>query len=629
MGLPGFSAGSGRFRQGQWVLHHGDEIIATYFIPLAEPLGLPQHWFLPSYERVYPPQVDSIKAIPGFILRPLSEDATTDAPPGPDGEFPLDSNEVVWSNKGVLRSSVMLHRVSGNFVTRASLDAAQAVADRATAGKYKSEEVEKLVVGFIPPSSTSEAIIRDAMAAGVGEMTIAEVAVPLHVIGAIPGDLDAVLSEHADRPHAPGLPGQVDWMDFTASGEADEPNYRDVLSQRALAGLHLAIAHVRRLQSAYHIAARSPTTLMTFERLPPIIPISFRHLAKIGTAGEGVVVSVPIHRNLWAWLAPADLSEEQEEGLSEAIRRADRMAYASFLDLRREASVAFQREGDTRAAAVYAGLAAEVLLDELLQQLLWEEKLTPEQAEEAWKPGLLTRVKNDYGPRIGGSWSIVADTPVGRWSRNCADLRHRAVHGGYLPTYAEVEASLVALDELLTFLCDRLSMPKQLGAYPRTALSLVGPPGLKRRSQYSRRIRELQASTDEPNWDDTFDRWKEVLRKRRRGSQGMDRTPVLAESDLVGVLLPGGGKYFTVVHPATGLAAKVEIDRDAVEPGSPIERLVAAVDGVTPSQLGPDAFSVGTPEFNPSRVRVVGDWVESYHLVPLAGVMVDRSDFSA
>jgi hypothetical protein len=629
VGLPGLSAGSGRFRQGRWVLHHAEELIATYFIPLAEPLGLPQGWALPSYERVHTSQVDDIKAVPGFVLRPMNREALTEAPLGADGAYPLDEDEVVWSNKFLLSSSILLHRASGNFVTRASLDAAHAVAERATVGRYKVEEVEKLVVGFVPPGTTTDSLVGEALAAGVGEITVAEVAVPLHVLGPVPNELEQSLAELADRPHASGLPGSVDWMPYIIEGQAETSSYRQLVADRALAGLHLAVAHLRQFLAAYNVASRSPITPMTYERLPPIVPISFRQLAQIGTEGAGALVSVPVHRNLWAWLAPTDLGAGEREALSEAIRRGNLLPYFAFLDLRREADRAFRREGDTRAAAVYGGLAAEALLDELLCQLMWEERMTPEQAAAAWKPGLISRVRNDYRERLGGNWHVASDSPIGRWSRDCADLRHRAVHGAYLPSYFEVGASLEAIDGLLRFLCDRLSMPKQLGKYPRTALSLVGPAGLTRRSQYSRRIKELQASPQEPNWDETFDRWKEVLRKLRRTDQGIPRTPVLAESELIGVLLPDGGKYYAVAHAASGLAARVEIEGNAVEPGSSIDRLVRAVDGVTPDQLGPDAFSVGTPSFDPAHLRVSGEWIELYHLVPLAGVMVDKSDLRA
>lgn len=388
----------------------------------------------------------------------------------------------------------------------------------------------------------------------------------------------------------------------------------------------MAIADVRDLQSAYAAVTRAPITLVTYELLPPVVPIGFRQLRDIGTADTAVVVSSPTHKNLWSWLAPADLTSEQYEMFGHVRSRTDTMAFAGHLDLYREADVARKRDGDTRAAAIYAGLSAEAMLDELLLHLMWEEALTPEDAATAWRDGLLSRVKRDYTNRLGGDWDITSAGAIGNWSRNCADLRHRAVHGGYLPSYAEIDASITALNGLLSYVCDRLCLPARLRHYPRTALALAGPPGLRRRSQYSRRLVELQADPSEPNWDVTFARWKEVFRRVRRQSQGIARTPDASASELIAVARPSGTKYYCLSHPQTGLAIEVEVDPLAREEAGSLQVVAEWLEQVDVTGYQQGGLSFGVPNPDLSRISFQGDWVEAYHLLPLGSVMVDKSD---
>jgi hypothetical protein len=618
---------AGSFDRGGWALHHRDEVIASYFIPLPEPLGFPNAWFLPLYEQPPATETERLRAGGGFVLVPLSEDAVPEPAVVGGSEYELPSDERNWSNKHVLRSSLMLHLVGTNFITRASIDAAHAVANRATGGKYNAEEVEPLVVGFVGQGSIPDDVLRESLAAGVGAVTVAEVAVPLHILGAVPSDLECDFADLSKSEDKDALPSRQAWPEYAAESDfANQDDYRAELAKRALNGLRMAIADLRDLQSAYHAATRTPVTLMTFELLPPILPVGFRQLRDVGTPETATIVSATTHRNLWAWLAPPELTPEQFEQFAHAQSRTDRMVFAGHLDLHREADVARQRDGDTRAAAIYAGLAAEALLDELLLHLMWEEALRPEDAASAWRDGLLSRVRRDYADRLGGDWDITSTGAVGRWSRECADLRHRAVHGGYLPSYAELEGSLAALNGLVTYVCDRLCLPARLRHYPRTALALAGPPGLKRRSQYSRRLTELQADPNETKWDATFARWKEAFRKIRRQGQGFPRVPVVADSDLIAVARPSGAKYYCVSHRETGLAAEVTIDPLASEKSPHFGVVADWLAGIDVSGYQQAGLSMGVHNDDPTLVSLQGEWVEAYRLLPLGSVMVDKSD---
>ncbi len=620
-----FTGMAGRFDQGTWALHHRDEIIVTYFIPLPEPLGLPDAWRLPLHENLPVTEPERIvRWADGFVLVSLADD---DAPESPTSahEHPLPVDERNWANKHVLRSSTHLHRVGTNFAARASIDAAHAVAGRATAGRYNSEEVEPILVGD-DRGGFPEDLLRESFAAGVGVVTVAEVAVPIHVLGVVPEALEVNFAE-LSRERGETSPGGREWSQYVSRADFDsDAEYVAEIGRRALNGLRIAIGDLRDLQSSYHAVTRAPITLISYELLPPILPVCFRQLKGVGDPNAATVVSVQTHENLWAWLVPPNLTAEQYEQFRDVRSRLDQMSFTSHLDLRREAEVARKRDGDTRAAAIYAGLAAEALLDELLLHLMWEEKLTPEQAASAWRDGLLSRVKKDYAPRLGGDWDITSQGAVGRWSRDCAELRHRAVHGGYQASHSEVDASIAALDGLLTYVCDRLCLPAKLRHYPRTALSLAGPPGLRRRSQYSRRLIDLQADVTEPNWGETFSRWRDVYRRIRREAQGFPRVPLVDECELIAVARPSGAKYFCMVHRETGLAVKVDIPPQVRESHERVKIVADWLDNVDVGGYAQGGLSMGVTDPDTTLIPVRDNWVEAYHLLPLASVMVDKSD---
>jgi hypothetical protein len=113
-----------------------------------------------------------------------------------------------------------------------------------------------------------------------------------------------------------------------------------------------------------------------------------------------------------------------------------------FFNIRREALLAVY-SGNTIVAGILFGSAAEILLDELLLLLLWEEGTCPDEASALFKnretDTTLKRVKSKlYQTRIGGDWSMNRDGLIGRWRSSIAELRNRITHSGYEPTQKEM-----------------------------------------------------------------------------------------------------------------------------------------------------------------------------------------------
>ena len=330
--------------------------------------------------------------------------------------------------------------------------------------------------------------------------------------------------------------------------------------------------------------------------------------------------------NLWGVLRPSDLGRDDLGRVSLARSRIDgNAAFAAHLDLFREADVAFRRNGDTRLASLLFGLAAESLFDDLLLHLQWEQKLTPEEASALWAEGLDTRVKKMYAERLGGDWGLGGKGAIGSWSRDVAELRHRVAHGGYEPSREEAEASGESTSRLVSYLCDRLCTQSVLRRFPRTALALAGQPGLRKRRVYSNRLRALEISRDEPPWGETFGRWRDTHRRIRRDAVGVRRLPSQKDAFLLAVYRNAGLLHWCLHARATSLATRVQVGQASIP--EELHRHLDYVVTHTESLMGDDPYSVAVDRSYAVRWKHVDPWVEEYHLVPRAGVMVDRSDF--
>ena len=227
------------------------------------------------------------------------------------------------------------------------------------------------------------------------------------------------------------------------------------------------------------------------------------------------------------------------------------------------------------------------------------------------------------GSAVG--WDLSGSSPIAEWSKKVAELRNRVVHGAYVPTFSESGNALSAVHNLVSYLCDRLSSDRVIRLYPRTCFVLVGPPGLERRGVESRHIQDLLARPGEPPWDETFARWKAALQRIRRDRLAAPRLPSEDGAYLLAVVTPDGELRWCLHDRRVAMAAAMEVqESDIPEPTRRgLDRLVQEVRAsrpVDPVSLAPH------DEALPTFTRI-GQWVEEYHLVPMAGVMVDRSDF--
>jgi hypothetical protein len=281
-----------------------------------------------------------------------------------------------------------------------------------------------------------------------------------------------------------------------------------------------------------------------------------------------------------------------------------------------DARRAFNRHGDARSASINAALACEVLLDELLGCLLWEEGERPEDWSRYFDDTtLLERVRsNAYSNRLRGDWRLNVDGPIADWSNDVRSLRNRLLHTSYVPSSIEARSALESTLGLMRYL--DVLLRGATTRYPRTAF-MYGGENLFSRTALSRHLRPLQRSEDEPSWKEVSRNWQDVMNRARRDGAWSLGEPSLDECSLLAVKHATGEVRFALLHAPSERAASVS------EPDtSPQQRALLAQFSPPP---GIPAISAKLMDNELPRDR--GPWVAAYRLVPMRPVMVTGERF--
>lgn len=424
-----------------------------------------------------------------------------------------------------------------------------------------------------------------------------------------------------DLPKGSGISENYELQSDSTVVEIVAPLDEDVENPMS-AAFDRGISHVREFQRALFASTRIPLTLITRERLPPLIPCGIR---KVGPAKEEGPASLSLFQLNWNIipLSRGDvLSRLEMENVHHALEaQPGQRVFASFLDLWRQAQNAFRINGDYRATSLFSAVSAEVLLDDLLCHLFWEEGLRPEEASEVFECGLMKRVRTHFHPRLGGSgWDAIQPGPVRDWHRHIAGLRHRVIHAGYEPTLAEARQALASLDELQAFVVSRLTTQRALRGHPRTTMSFVGRDLMKARGWWSRRLKNIQDDPQEPHWVSTFMRWKAAMLRSRRDVWRDDPTPSVDASIVVAVIHPGPEIVWVLHDPAAAMACRANPPTTFNdEQREVLDQLIRELGEAS------DAFSAA---FQGSTASRIADhpWVNEYRLLPLHGVMLKGND---
>lgn len=300
----------------------------------------------------------------------------------------------------------------------------------------------------------------------------------------------------------------------------------DALDAQLTTAFEQGVEHVKAIQSAYHVATDHPVRLMSKRHMPPVVPYV---LARMGPDGRPHPVGDPAvfllnPTAMSGALRPDPLTDEQRERFEVAASLEPDHPFLGYVDLRREARVLWEFDGDVRPAVVAAQSAAETMLNVLLLMMMWEEETAPQDAARVLAdPRFAARVRSEFPPRLGGNWGTGG--PVGDYEVSLLHLRNRVVHSSHCPTREEAERALTALFDLERFVADRLAEDRNRTRCARTATLFLGEAGLRRRGVWTRKLRELRQNDEEPHWVSTFGRWQRVVEDEWFGSSHQPAPP--------------------------------------------------------------------------------------------------------
>lgn len=355
--------------------------------------------------------------------------------------------------------------------------------------------------------------------------------------------------------------------------------------EELLKALNVAVEHVRFVQRVVAVATQRAVTLTSRATIPPLIPTFAGSLHE--TVEDDVNYRLPTIESSIQWIVPDSApplafgilqQPFDDEMLQKVSTAADNLsrggAFLTYADLRREAQSQRYLHGSDRMALVAVASAGEVLLDTTLLHMLWEEHVAPTVAAEYFDRhvGHTARVSRHFPSRLSGGWEPESKTPAGVYLRDVVRLRHRVVHAGHEPSDAEMERAWVALFELERYLGDRLAHQRNLNRYSRTALAWMGENGLRKRRRWTRRVRELMNDSREPNWIETFARWRTHV---DRSLSDLTEPPGTATDQLMlyADLLESGDVRWVIHDPSTAHAAIV--DPHDLRDSSAIEKTIS------------------------------------------------------
>lgn len=253
--------------------------------------------------------------------------------------------------------------------------------------------------------------------------------------------------------------------------------------------------------------------------LPPAIPFTTRYPFMDDVRNMGIFFINAGETNIH--FAQPDLTDDEFEKMVMMVVRNRKarplgdptMTWALH---GRRAQRALYLDCDFESTVIWQHAATETLFDFILLSSLWEEKLEVHKAAEIFRPSLRTRLRTAYASRFGGAWDAKArDTHIERFIKHIAEIRNQVIHAGYQPLEEEAELALTVGGEIEKFVKELLVAKRFV--YPRTALMILGIPGLQRRGAWSKRMAEqTEDLLDEPDWMKQFSSWAAEVRTAAR-----------------------------------------------------------------------------------------------------------------
>lgn len=388
-----------------------------------------------------------------------------------------------------------------------------------------------------------------------------------------------------------------------------------------------ALEAIRRIQRAYGGATgRAPAPVSRSSLPPAMMMFVFDPSTSFERRHERPQVFVPA-RGAGATLADAptvtdDVVRRLDHLYGELDRRSPfRVGEQLMLEARRFV----EDHDDPRSSVAAIATACEVLLDDVLACMLWEDGKRPEREASLFELPLMKRVRsNEFSARLGGDWDVDGDGSIGQWARRVAWRRNNMLHTGEEMTLDDAEDAFDAGFGLLMFL--RSELLDAADRYGRTMWMLVGRPDVPDAIRDTH-IKPLLDDPTETKWTDSSAHWIRVMRySRKHGEWGRPANP--EDVALVAITYPDGHLVWVVVDERLerGLIVK--------DPSSWASDEVRS--GVAQRKVGDTAQVARITKATSSHdstvpLPVEGEWVAAYRLLPGRPAMVtgEELDYEA
>lgn len=410
--------------------------------------------------------------------------------------------------------------------------------------------------------------------------------------------------------------GFTDLWHFVA--ELEVTFHRDSLPDldERSAAFEAALEKLQRVQDSYALITGTAPAALTLETLPELIPIETRG------------INEPAVQELYCpnFNVPG-LGDEVEAPVScEVLKQLDFQvggAFWSYHAHRKQALGALAKEGDYNKALISAATAAELLFDELLRALLWENNWDPEHAARQYFSGhenatALKRLKRHFAALLDYDWDPSTCVTLQKWRVGLASPRNWALHNGSRVPRAIAEQAIEALLELDAMVGARVA--QNVEAYPRVAHLLLGGEGMRNMGVWSQDIHDRVSSEREVVWHPTFSRWRDATVRAAANLEGLEPTPSLDRA-LLHVVFEPHRRRWVLLDELANYATPVKENPDYLsqEQQEWMEKLSAepVAHGTVVAMSGHGLRKWAT--------RGNG-WQRPYKLLPTLGVMRDGSD---
>jgi hypothetical protein len=205
----------------------------------------------------------------------------------------------------------------------------------------------------------------------------------------------------------------VDWPAFNVPAtvvEATVSIYRDGVTDEMYGSmLNDVVDEIRRLQRVCSYVPGLPVRPVSLEALPPYIPTATGSVGESGFRTDGDVHVYLLPQNVIKVPARRDFDPVEMQSFQSFLYRSDGV-FSGFLASQSEARAALLHRGDARSSLLASATACEVLLDDFLKHLLWEQLARPEDCLPMFVDGkalstILSRTRKELGPLVGGNWN--------------------------------------------------------------------------------------------------------------------------------------------------------------------------------------------------------------------------------